>query len=136
MDVAPDQINPAIVRLAQVNPPVKEIVELYLHEVPVNEGKPLTWQDALEMMVVKLGEQYGGALEGWRHASLAASIAKAPPPVLALPGQKPEWIVDLHEALPPDVIEAAIKVGNYAQMQGWNGWGIGPCCDRAYFDDR
>lgn len=73
MDVQPTDINPKIIEVAKRNPLVKEIVNVYLHEVPVNNGEPLTWSQSLEMMVVKLDEQYTGALDGWKkdvHAGI------------------------------------------------------------------
>lgn len=70
MDIDPSNISPAIVEIAKRNPMVKEIFTVYLHEIPIIEGEPMTWRDALESMVIKLDEQYRGALEGWKSQSL------------------------------------------------------------------
>jgi hypothetical protein len=95
MDVQPQDINPAIVEIAKVNPLIKEIFNVYLHEVPVVDDRPMEWREALEMMVVKLAEQYTGALEGWKN-DVSAGIRP-----MALVNEKPcpecatmTWFID------------------------------------------
>lgn len=60
MDILPENLNPAIIEVAKRNPMVKEIVTAYLHGVEVADDRVLTWRDALELMVVKLDDQYVG----------------------------------------------------------------------------
>lgn len=70
MDVLPENINPAIVEIARKNPVVRQYFELYLAEgLAKEDGTLLTWREVLEMIVVKLGEQYAGALAGWKDAA-------------------------------------------------------------------
>jgi hypothetical protein len=67
MDVLPENISQDIIEIARRNPKIKEIVNLYLHEIPIREDQPLSWRDALELIVKKLDEQYEGALQGWKE---------------------------------------------------------------------
>lgn len=72
MDVPPENINPEIVEIGKSNPAVRAVFSVYLSEVPVNDGEPLTWRETLELMVVKLAKQYAGALEGWKDSTKRA----------------------------------------------------------------
>lgn len=103
MDVEPENINPEIVRIARVNPMIRAIFSMYLQGIEVVQGQdgtmlPLTWRQALEMMVLKLSEQYGGALEGWKDQSKKAKPKKDTQ--LALVDEKkaePEFLVETGE---------------------------------------
>jgi hypothetical protein len=86
MDVSPENINPTIVQIGRTNPAVKAIFAMYLAETGVVDGEPLTWRQALELMVEKLAKQYAGALEGWKDAAKQQEEPKAGP--LALVDEK------------------------------------------------
>lgn len=67
MDIPPEKLNPDIIEIAKLNPMIKEIVTIYLHEIPMREGRALTWMETLEMIVLKLHEQYDGMTEAATH---------------------------------------------------------------------
>lgn len=73
MDIPPSDLNQKIVALAKKNPVLKEIVTAYLLEIETDTG-PLTWMQALEMMVCRLAEQYDGAMVNL----LSANSSKCP----------------------------------------------------------
>ena len=80
-DPTPEEIDPVIVELYRTNPAIKEFMIMYLAE-------QVTWRECLEHSLIKLCEQYSGAIAGWKD-SLAVVKAKTEEP-LKLTGQMVE----------------------------------------------
>lgn len=115
MDIAPENINPGIVAIAKKNRLIKEIFTVYLHELPIKDGFPLTWQDALEMMVLKLADQYGGALKGWKDTVDRAAKPPAPDKLLLTDTLVNEKSVSA-EVQSPEKVQLEIAKGMLATL--------------------
>lgn len=102
-DPAPEDIDPVIVELFRVNAPIREFMVLYL-------AKQITYQECLEHSLIKLSEQYSGAMLGWKDQVEKTKVEVIPPEkpkTLKLTGRMIEIAQD-QEALPDQLAEVPL----------------------------
>lgn len=113
MDVQPQDINPDIVKIGRTNPLVMQVFNAYALEVPSDSGHPLTWVQALELMVLKLSEQHEGAMVAWKQT--ADKLEVAVPPKQPLVNENP-LLLDGRE------LKKAPKTGTPCPDCGYDAW--------------
>ena len=88
-DPTPEEIDPVIIELFRTNPAIKEYMILFL-------AGQATYQECLEHSIVKLCEQYTGAIAGWKDQAQKTKVEyKAPDgTVMKLTGRMVEIPMD------------------------------------------
>jgi hypothetical protein len=104
-------MNPVIVELFRLNAPIKEFMVLFL-------AKQISYVECLEHSLIKLSEQYTGAMEGWKdqvkklEAAKNAEVVVVKPPLtktLRLTGKMA--VVPIEQTGITDPLEAECDAG-------------------------